>query len=370
MSTTTPEPTVGVLDPDDRSAATAQYDLLAPLAPAGLDLVAARARVESAAGRRRTTRRVLAGSCAAVVVIGAAAAFGLLGGNDPADIVADGDVATERTTTTTAPTTTVDTAPTETSVLPTAETLPIESSTTTVPVTTAAPAVTEAPTTVPVGPTPNQAMTAQLTAVTPQVQAGELAEIDLSWRDADLAGGTPLVTVDWADPAVAVLRPTSTGGTCDAPGSPAGGSDRLRFRFATPGTHVVQVLVSTCDGVGPYAERVPLSATIVVTEPAAGLERVLVASTPRLGTPVTPSLDEAVAELVGGDGTITALAARRPLLQQFTSGGPATVLRLPAGAVGTVRLSWPGSPCTATAAVDLAAVPPERTATVELRVSC
>lgn len=372
MSTTTPGSPLDAIDPALRAGVDAQYDLLAPMAPSGLDLDAARGRVEAIAARRKKARRLVAAGCAALVAVAVFGVLGALGGENPSDVVADGDRSTERTTTTVAAeTTTTAIAPTETSFLPTAETLPIDTTTTVVVAVEPTPAPpSSVPDTVPVVPGPNQPLTAQLSIVTPTVQAGDVAEIDLSWRDADLAGGAPVVSVDWADPAVSVLRPGGTGGTCDSPGTPAGGTDRLRFRYATPGTHQVQVVLSTCDGIGPYAERVQVSATIVVTGPTAGAERVLVASSARLGAPVTPPLDEATAELVAGDGTITVLTTRRPVLAQFTAGGPATVLRLPADANGTLRLTWVGSTCSATAPVDLATIPTERVASVELAVSC
>lgn len=351
------------------TGATAQLELLAPLAPAGLDLVAARAKVDAVASGRRRGRRILAGSCAAVLVIAGCVAVALLGANDPDDIVADGD-RTERSTTTSTSTTLPDAdARVTASSVPTAPTVAPVVPTTTVASSTTVPVTAAPPTTLP-PPPPNQALEAQLTLLSPNPEAGDLAEIDLVWRDADHSGTAPHLAIDWGDPAVSVVRAVPAGGPCDAPGPPAGGTERLGFRYATPGEHEVSVVVSTCDGVGPYAERVRLTTKIVVREPAGGAERAVVAVVPRQVGIDEPPLDDAAAELLVDGAAALPLAARRPALQQVTAAGSATVLRVPVGAVGTLRLTWAVAPCPASGPIDLASAAPGVAPQVVVRPGC
>ena len=356
----------GATDPGATDAA-AQYALLAPLVPTGLDVRAARARVETAAAARRRTRRVLAGSCAALVVVAGCVAVALLGGTDPGDVVADGDRRSERSTTTVSSTTTVEEIEII-QVAPTVETIP-PLATTTLPATTV-PVTVAPPPTSPPPPAPNQPLQLSLTVATPRLDAGDVARIDVAWHDADHGGVAPHLSVDWGDPAVSVLTTVPPSSPCDVAGPPTGGTDQILFRYATPGVHEVVVTASTCDGLGPYGERVRTTARIEVVEPAGGAERAVVAHVARPATEGEPLLDDAVAELVAVDSTVTPLAERRPALAQYTSSGPATVLRVPLGARGSLRLTWPGSACTASGPIDLPAAPPDRAPQVLLDRTC
>ena len=349
--------------------AAAQYALLAPFVPAGLDVGAARSRVETAAVARRRTRRVLAGSCAALVVVAGCVAVALLGGSDPDDIVADGDRTTERSTTTVSSTTTVEEIEVI-QVAPTVETIPPLATTTTSPVATTVPVTVAPPPTAAPGPAPNQPLQLSLTVATPRVEAGDVARIDVVWHDADHGGVTPHLSIDWGDPAVAVLASVPPSSPCDVAGPPAGGTDQVLFRYATPGVHEVVVTASTCDGRGAYGERVRTTARIEVVDPVGGAERAVVALVARPTTDGEPPLDDAVAEVVAADSTVTPLADRRPTLAQFTSAGPATVLRVPVGATGALRLTWPGSACTASGGIDLPAAPADRAPQVLLTRTC
>ena len=349
--------------------AAAQYALLMALVPTGLDVRAARARVETAAAARRRTRRVLAGSCAALVVVAGCIAVGLLGGTDPGDIVADGDRRTERSTTTVSSTTTVEEIEII-QVAPTVETIPpLATTTTPAPVTTAPVAVAPPPTAAPT-PAPNQPLQVSLTVATPRVDAGDVARIDVAWHDADHGGVTPHLSIDWGDPAVSVIASVPPSPPCDVAGPAAGGTDQVLFRYATPGVHEVVVTTSTCDGLGAYGERVRTTARIEVVEPAGGAERAVVAHVARPATEGEPSLDDALAEVVAVDSTVTPLAERRPALAQYTASGPATVLRVPVGTRGALRLTWPGSACTASGVIDLPAAPTDRAPQVLLDRSC
>ena len=351
----------------DRSG---QYELLAPFAPAGLDQDAAKARVETAAAARRRSRRTLAGSCAALVVIAGCVAVALLGGTDPDDIVAEGDHPTERSTTTTITTSTVVVVPETLQVAPTAVSAAPEVTSTLPPApTTLPPPVAPPPTEAP-APAPNQPLQLQLAVATPDVVAGDVARVDISWHDADHSGVAPHLTVDWGDPAVSVAASVPPSSPCDVAGPPAGGTEQTLFRYATPGVHDVVVTVSTCDGLGAYGERVRASARIVVAEPAGGAERAVVAFVPRGEGRQELRVDDALAEVVADDSTVTPLAGRAPSLSQFTASGSAGVLRVPVGAQGTLRLRWPGSPCTATGAIDLPAAPADRAPQVLLSPSC
>ena len=319
--------------------------LLGAAAVEGLDLDAARTRADTLA---RGRRRVLRSSMAAVGVVLAVAAgtWVVLGDDDPDELVAD---RAERTTTTSTSSTSTSVA---TTVAPTTLVAPPTLATTT----TLAPTTTVATTTT---LPPNQALRVELRVLTPRVAAGEVAAVEAAWVDPDHAGTTPDVVADWGDPAVTALNLPLPATRCDTPGTSGGGTERREFRYATPGTHRVQLTLTTCGGEGAYAERVTIEGTVTVTAATVGdaAGRTVVAVAPRTasGLPVLPSLDSASAVLDPADPAEpeVALPAREPVLFQFGTAGPATVLRLPAGAVGTIRLRWADSPCTATVAVDL-----------------
>ncbi len=323
----------------------ARRALLDAAAAPDLDMGAAREQVDALArARRRVLRATLAGlGAVAVVALGAVV---LLGGDDPDELVADREDVPTRSTTTTSSTTSSTVAP-------------VRDLTAAPPTSVAA---LPAPTTVPVTTTtlaPNQPMRAELHLVTPQVQAGDVAAVEVTWDDADHVGAEPQVLAAWGDPAVTTFVLPTPAPRCDSPGGAASGVLRHEFRYATPGRHPVQMTLTTCGGEGAYAERIVVEGIVEVTEPVLGdgPGRAVVAVAPRSasGLPVLPPLDGAAAVLVPEDPTAdeVALDPRIPTLALFSSSGPATVLRLPAGAVGSVRLTWPDSTCTASARVDL-----------------
>lgn len=327
------------------TALATRDELLDEASVTGLDLDAARSAVDAlAGGRRRLVRSgVAALAVAALVGVGVLA---LVGEDDPDELLAD---RSERTSTTTSTAST-----TTTSVTTTSPVAPIAPPTTT-PTTLAPTTTTATTTTVPV----NQPLQAEARWVADRVPAGEVATLEVSWVDPDHSGGEPEMAVEWGDPAVTALPGAAPGPSCDAPGASGGGVLRRDFRYATPGTHPVRIVLTTCGGEGAYAERrtvetaVTVDAATIDGSPAVAV----VAVAPRTadGLPVLPGLDAALATLEPTDPSSPTvdLAPRTPLLVQFGTSGPATVLRLPAGAIGTLRLRWPSSPCESTSAVDL-----------------
>lgn len=325
----------------------AREQLLDAAAVDGVDVTAARSRVaELRQSRDRSRRRVLGGLAA--LLLAAGLAWALVPGDDPDELVADRDEPTTTTSSTSSTTAPVASPGTDAPAAPTTAPVTVQVATSTTTPTSTAPPTTIAS---------NQPLRAQLRVLTPVVRAGEVATIEVAWIDADHIGGDPVLVSDWGDPAVHAGNPTTgPAGTCDGPGVSAGGSARQDFRYATTGAHRVQVTLTTCDGRGPFAERVTLDAPITVTDPRLGdAPAAAVVATSSPGQPEPPPLDSATAELVpqGTPEEPFAIPAREPVLDQRTATGPATVLRLPTGAVGTVRLTWSGSACVATATVDL-----------------
>jgi hypothetical protein len=328
------------------SPTTARDELLDRAAVDGLDVDAARTRADQLArGRRRTLRGAL-GAVGVLALVGIAA-FAFLGDDDPDELVADRvepTTTSSSTSTTSAPTTS---APAPAPIAPT----------TLAPTTTLAPSTTTTTTTIP----PNQPIVAEFRPVAGRVEAGQLAAVEVAWVDPDHAGAEPDVSVDWGDPAVSALDLPTPATRCDAPGSSGAGVLRREFRFATPGERRVRITLTTCGGDGAYAERTTVEGTVSVAAPTLdGLPAtavVVVAPRTANGLPVLPSLDDAEAVFEPSDTTVAeqALGARTPPLLQYATAGPATVLVLPGGAVGTVRLTWPASSCASTTSVDLGA---------------
>ena len=333
-----------------RTPAAAREQLLDAAAVDGLDLAAARATVDQLArGRRRALRGGLA--ALGVVALVGLGAWTVLGGDDPDELVAD---RVEPTSTTSTTTTTA--APPASAV-----TAPPMAPTTSAPTTTLAPTTTVATTTT--VPT-NQALRAELQLSSPRVAAGEVASLEVAWVDPDHAGADPEVLVDWGDPAVSALSLPTPATRCDTPGASSGGTARREFRYATPGERRVRVTVTTCGGEGVFAERVTLESTVTVGDAlldgAPGTAVVVAAARTANGLPVLPALDGAEAVLVPEDPAepTLELGSRSPVLLQFGDVGPRDGAGLPRGAVGELQLTWPGSPCTSTAAVDLGTTTP------------
>lgn len=330
-------------------ALAARAALLDGVAVAGLDVASARARVDSVRASRRRVRRGTGLACVAVVAA-VALGWGLQDRPDPDEVVADRGDATTSTTTSAPSTTTppVTAAPVEVTVAPM----------TTAPVT--APSTTVPATTVPSAPAPNQAMRVELRGPA-TIAAGDTVNLEVAWIDADHTGDAPAISVDWADPAVATLESAAPAGRCDAPGPGGGGVVRASFRYATPGPKVVRVTVRSCGGQGAYAETVTASSSLEVTEPRLDDQpaRIVVAVAPRTPDAAVPDLplDGAIATVRAADPLVASIVRppREPAMAQFAASGPATVIVLPISAQGTMELTWPDSPCVASAEVAAAA---------------
>jgi hypothetical protein len=346
-----------------RTPVEARDELLDAAAVDGLDLDAARGRVDTLARGRRRIRRSALGAMGAIVVVLVATML-VLGDEDPDEFVAD---RAERTTTTSSTSTSTTAAPTVSTTAP-----PL-APTSVAPVTTVAPTTASTTTTSTV--VANQVLAAELRVVTPQVQAGDVATVEVAWVDPDHAGEAPDLSADWGDPSVGVLNLPTPAARCDTAGASSGGVLRRDFRYATPGTHRVEMTLTTCGGEGAFAERVTVSTTIVVSDAVVdgAPATAVVAVAPRTanGLPVLPSMDAAVARFDPSDPALPDLELdpRAPVLVQFGAAGPATVLRLPRGAEGTLRLTWPDSPCSSTAEVALGG-PTQDGQVLELTSTC
>lgn len=323
-------------------------ELLDEVAVPGLDLEAARTQVEQLAGRRRRSTRSLAAvgllSLLAVVV----AAVVLSGGEDPDELVADRDETEEREarpSSTVAPSTTQDAS---TTMAPTTASSSTTSTTAAAPTQLPAAVVTTTP---PTTAPPNRELQARLRVLTPVVAAGETASVEVGWIDEDHPGGTPEVVADWRDPAIRSADGWGATAGCDSPGPGGGGVLRRDFRFATPGRHVVRVELRTCGGRGTHGESVVVEAPIEVEVPRLdGADaRAVVATVERSadGLPVLEALDVARARYDPTDPASDPLdiGPRTPTLLQYAGRWPATVLVLPAGATGTLELSWGAAVC-------------------------
>lgn len=350
---------------DAHRTAADRRRLLDELRRCQVDVDAARQRVESIVDRRRRRRRLVGVSSAVVAVVLVGAAAFALGGEDPDDVVAD----RVETTSTLATSTSTTQAPAEEVapevVVDMPAPTPVDTTVPVVPVGPGAapvPAPVDAPasTTTTTPGAANQPMQAQLDVLTPRVSAGSTTVLRVSWADRDHAGERPSYTVDWGDPAVAAATGDAPpSGACREPGAPASSSDRLEFRHATPGRHVVRVVVSTCGGDGPFAERVELEGVVEVVAPelagGPGIAVVLHRDPDDLRL-LLPALDAADARLLsqGPPQLVSELGPRAPVLSQRVGAAPATVVVLPRGAIGVVSLGWPSTSCTASASVDLA----------------
>lgn len=356
------------VDAPERDPAVVRDRLLDDAAVPGLDLDAARARVQSlVGGRRRLGRGVLGAAAAVVLALGVG--WVALGDDDPDQVLADRTDPAETTTTapsstTTSASTTVAPAPAPLPApLPTMPAAPSTIPTTSVVTTTTVP--------------PNQRMVVEVRATESSVQAGGVATLDLAWVDPDHAGGEPAVAIDWGDPAVKALDLPPATSRCDSPGTSGAGRLQPQFRYATPGPKVVRVTVTTCGGDGAYSESVSTTTSITVgdaTMQDGSAGRAVVAVAPRTanGLPVLPALDAASALLVPADplDPEQTLDPRDPALAQFTSSGPATVLVVPATFDGTLRLTWEGSTCVSTTTVGPSGASSTPVLTAPLESSC
>ncbi|MHB1137474.1 MAG: hypothetical protein ACYC2O_00870 [Microthrixaceae bacterium] len=345
----------------------ARQELLDRLAEPGLDLDAARAELVLRRGRRRRARQAVGGVCV-VLLLALAGGVVLLGGGDgPDELVADRDedVSTSSSTTTT-PSPEPQPEPAQLDAPPPPV---VTSSTTAPPATTTEVALAPAPAP-PSTHAPNQMLQATLTVLTPEVPAGGVAAVSVSWSDPDLGHGAagPRHVVAWGDPLVAMPVDTTAAAPCDAPGPTSSGADTLQFRYSTPGTYHVQVTVETCGGQGAYGERVTLTTATPITVLAPDFVdaddptlvvpgQSVVVFTPALPQDEPwPPLSSAVVELV------TMIDPDHPVLLRdvtgpvvFTTSGPATVLVVPQGSAGTIRVRWSEpTRCATTASGDLA----------------
>jgi hypothetical protein len=336
---------------DERRSLAVRERLLADAAPADLDVAAAAERVELLRRARRRTRRGASGVLAVLALV-ALAVLVWPSDDDPDQLLAD---RTEPTTTTTSPRRSTTTA------APTTVAAAIVVPSTSAPTTSAAPPSSVAPPTSTTLP-PNQPMQARLRLPSDEVAPGEAVTLEVDWVDADHSGVQPRVEVDWGDPALTQFSVSPLLVGCDRPGSSGGGVIPLQYRFATPGLRTVRVKVTTCSpGQGAYGEQLELVGTVRVSEPRyddrPGRVVLAVQVDGRPAPSGVPPLDAATATFVPSDATSPTLelAAREPVLAQVhtspTLTGLATVLVLPADAVGTLELSWPGSDCRGTAEV-------------------
>lgn len=305
----------------------------AGLAVPGLDLRTAHAVVDAHAGRRVRFRRGVLGGCATLVLV--AGLVLAVDTDEPNDVIADGDEAPSSIVTST--------------TAAVAETVPVPAAT--VPATTVAPTSTVKAPVLTVPPTiatttvpPNQPMSVTLNVVTPSVEAGQTAEVQVLWSDPDIADPLGVRTTSvWGDPAVTF--PVSGEGRppCQAPGLPGSGTIPLNFRYATPapapGRYTVSIQVSSCDGVGEYAEDRTLTAEITVSERA--VDRVVVLKAP----PGVPSLDAATFTLVPESGSPTTVSPLGGLGQVSTDSPPApvTMVLVPTGFKGRIDVVAGGS---------------------------
>jgi hypothetical protein len=349
------------LDPDvpevpGLDAAEVDGDGTRPAAPAAVapsvtpeDDLSHLLAVADARARRRRRRRGGAAGIAAAVLLAVPAAVVLVDDGPPEQ------VETVAGPTTTAPTTTSTTASTVPVTVPvTAPPAPV--ATTTAPTTVPATTTTTLPPTT--APPANQPLRATLEVLTPQVQAGATASLRVSWSDPDLADPDVRIVDVWGDPEVFLAFEPSTRPACEAPGPGGSGTRDLRFRYTTPGTYTVSVVLTACDGNGTFGERAGLTATVEVLAPTvAGTPgRAVVAVVDAGG----PDAESAVATFTPTGGPAVVLDAREPAVALRAPGGApgstATVLRLPDGAVGELRLEAGGSCRTAT--VDLSSTIP------------
>ena len=128
----------------------------------------------------------------------------------------------------------------------------------------------------------------------------------------------------------------------------------------------MRVTLETCGGTGAFGERLVLDATVPVTvtaptfvdaaDPAlTSPGQSLVVFQPPLGNGATwPPLGLATVDYVPSTDPTPVPLAPGEAIPVFTTSGPATILVLPAGATGTVRLHWSDpAVCAATAGTDL-----------------
>ena len=348
-------------DPAPHAAPDARQELLDQLAEPGLDLDAARAEFDLRRGRRRRTRQVLGATAAVLVAVLAVGAVVLRDGAEPDELVADRDeeVTSTSTSTTAVPPVQLELDPV---AAPSSTVAPMPTTTAVVVAPVDAPASTAPPPTA----APHQPLQASLTVLTPEVQAGAVAAVQVSWSDADLSAA-PRHVVAWGDPLVSAPVDPTPVAPCDLPGPPSSGVDTLQFRYSTPGVYRVQVTVETCGGQGAHGERVSLTAEVPIQVLAPDFvdpddpalvsrgRSVVVFTPPRADAEPWPALSGARLELV------TTIDPAHPVVLRdlsgpvvYTTSGPATVLVVPEGAAGTIRARW-SDPlrCATTASGDL-----------------
>lgn len=320
-----------------------------------LDLERALAGADARSLRRRRTRHRSLAAVAATAVVALAVPVGVLVlGGDREPLRVDAAAPSSTTAPPTLPSTSV--AP----LAPAPDTVPVPVPTAPPPTAPAATTTTAVTTTAPPPPSlpPNQPMQAALEVLTPEVEAGRTATVRLRWSDPDLADPDVRVVDVWGDPEVFFAFAPAGRPPCEAPGAGGSGTRDLAFRYATPGTYTMSVVVTSCDGLGGWGERQSLSAQVRVTPPLVGG----VAGRTVVAVVEAPGFDaeSATASLVPAAGPAVELEERSPPLPLRAPGGAegsgATVLRVPAGAVGELRLTAAGT-CRA-GDVDLTAAAP------------
>ena len=177
------------------------------------------------------------------------------------------------------------------------------------------------------------------------VRAGRTATVEVSWSDPDNADPSgPRLTADFGDDRVHILPGQGGRPACHARGQAPSGVVRISFRYATPGPHTIRIRAATCEGQGDFAEAVEKELPITVSDPLmddGSRARVVMAYSTATGYPP----DDATATLNGtylpprpGGLNISPKSPRYPRVHM-------TLLLVPVGASGELRLSWAGGPC-------------------------
>lgn len=327
--------------------------LLGELAVPGVDPAAVSEYVVGGLNAHRRNRRFAAGAAALLVVLGGGTALAFTGGTTPDEVVADRKAAksvegsstdvTEPTTPAVAGETTASTPPpsapivtTTTLRLPVAAPgrLSYNAPAAPVPVEPVAPPAstdtTTSSTTV-----PDQPLQATIAMVTPSVAVGDVVHVTVNWTDPDLpADAQPVATFSFGDPNVgAAASDTAASATCTGGGSRSGVLDGWA-RYTAPGARTVTVAVSSCGRILNLTAPVTVTPAMVDGQPG----RPVVLQVAPGG--IDPESAMATWQPQDG-GAPKDLPERQPgvTLRSGTGQVPSTVIVLPKGSKGTVRLT-------------------------------